>query len=159
MRTIQEVAREVIASSNETDPKALSQLCLHEATTEELEGVFEYAVRSALKEAASATRTAPLPQAIIDGTPVASRRVQAVNRAWSAYKRTRISIGGEWRLMGTLNADELREVAQHRRRQAEELASKAEEYEKLAALLEERNVSTVEKLSDQEIELIRSEAA
>ena len=159
MRTIQDVARHVLNTTNETDPKTLAQLCLHEATTEELTNIFEYAIRAALREAADNTRTAPPPQAVINGTPVASRRVQAVNAAWTAYKRTRVSIGGQWRLLGTLNADELREVAHSRHKQAAEITAKAHEYEKLAALMEERNASTVADLADADIDTIRSEAA
>lgn len=163
MRTPIEIARVVLDRTTETNPKALATMCLHEATPEELASFFDYAIRQALRSAANSTRQRhqpPLHLAKIDGeeVKVASKRMAAQREAWSAYKRTRVSVVGEWRLLGTLNVAEVRWVADFRRGQASTLSAKAEEFTQLAKAMEEHGVEVVADLEDRVIAGIGSAA-
>ena len=153
MRTAVQIARHVIKNTDDTKPRNLAAMCLREASADELAGFFDYAIREALATAAADTRRATQPElhrATLDGNEVrvASKRILAQRVAWSEYKRTRVSIGGEWRLLGTLNADELRTLAKERDRQASELTAKRDEYLRLSDAVERAGVETVADLAD-----------
>lgn len=83
--------------------------------------------------------------------PKSSRKVSSIREAWRRVLRDRINVGpepGDWKFLGDCGADDLTYAAAIREEHARRNAARAEQYRRVAELLDEHGVPFVKDLPD-----------
>ena len=133
------IVRQELAASSNPDPHSIVEAVFARIPRNRYVEVIHYLLHSAVRQWSTAERVLPedLP------TPGPSR--------WS---RSKIYLNGEdqrWEFLGKMTADELRLAAELRRSLAAANIAVAVRFERLAEMLEQRQVRTVDELDAAEV--------
>lgn len=158
--------REVAAESAHADPGALAEEVDKRVPDEHLREAFREMLRQFVRQMVVTSRTFPAPTVRDAAEPAQASSpapARPANRSWKRngiYKwasvlRERVHVGvgaADWKFLGDCDREDLGFIAEERRALAEANIVKAEQYEKLRALLDEHRAATVRELPEQALE-------
>jgi len=125
-----DVARDVIASTDLTDPDAIADEVLVRTPRSGLRTAYRLLLRRA---ALDAIRFANMSAGEPRRTPNRSSKVAAIRDRHIDYFAQRVYANGEWKMLGDCTPEDVLDLAAQRREVAARNAAKAEEYEALHA--------------------------
>lgn len=142
------IVREELAASLDPDPHAVIDRVMGRIPRKAYPEVIRYLLLNTLRQWSAEKRNRPVSD--ISERTVGPSRWSRV----SSIFMDRIYLDGDdhrWEFLGKMTADDLHTVAELRRTLAAGNIAAAVRFERLAELLEERSVSTVEELDEAEV--------
>jgi hypothetical protein len=165
-KKLRDLIRQVIADHPTEQIPELAKHVVTLTPAEDLSRFYEYTLRSKIVEVLSNDRNTAMAH-VFGGAPVSNEepedddedesevhreswKVTSVRNWWTKMLEASVYVEDKQKkLLGDCTAEECRFLATDRRTMADDLLNKADEFEKLAALIEEHNVSIVRELPEQ----------
>jgi hypothetical protein len=163
-KKLRDLIRQVIADHPTDQIPELAQHVVTLTPAEDLFRFYEYTLRTKIVEVLSNDRNTAMAHVFGDApvsneesddedeseAPQESWKVKSVRNWWSRMLEASVYVTDKHKkLLGDCTAEECRFIATDRRAMADDLLNKADEFEKLAALIEEHGVATVRDLPEQ----------
>lgn len=154
--------REVADESQHADPGAIAEEVAKRVPNKHLRSAFREMLRPFVRQLVATGRTFPAPMTReTASTGSSDTKPRPANRSWkrtgiyrwASVLRERVHVGAsDWKFLGDCDRDDLGFIASERRTLAEANLLKAEQYEKLLALLDEHGAATVRDLPEKALE-------
>lgn len=139
-----QIARQIIATTQLTDPDGIAQAVFDRTPEDQLKeaylGVLRQSAREAIRLENMAANEPPR------STPNRSSRVASIAQSHLSYYDQRVYANGDWKLLGDCTLSDVLDLVTQRQKVAQQNMMKAKEFEQLADRMERAGAKVAREL-------------
>lgn len=139
-----QVARQVINTTNLTDPDDIAQAVFDRTPEDQLKEAYLGVLRQSAREAIRLENMAANEP--VRTTPNKSSRVASIARSHTSYYDQRVFANGDWKLLGDCTLADVLDLVTQRQKFAQQNMMKAKEFEQLADRMERAGAKVAREL-------------
>lgn len=159
--TARRASQEVVAQSGLSDPREIAERMVESASDEQREAWLMESLPKLVADVLRSDRNHALVEAELPTPkkkgrrmPSRSAKVAGVRDWWAQFLESRISVGGSWKPVGEMTADDLHVVVAERRAHAAATVAQADRFAAILALMSEYGAATVADLPRASVEQV-----